>query len=123
MRYHPGLPLVLRGLDLEIRAAERIGFAGRTGASKSSVLSALFLITELVSGGIKIDDIDIATISLRVLRSRLTIIPQEPTLFRGTVRSNIDSFNEHTDLELWSVLRMAQLATDQDEEVGAEEKD
>ncbi|KAN0068424.1 P-loop containing nucleoside triphosphate hydrolase protein [Elaphomyces granulatus] len=109
MRYRPGLPLVLRGLDMDVRGGERVGIVGRTGAGKSSIVSVLFRITELCSGSIKIDDIDIATVGLHDLRSRLAIIPQDPTLFRGTVRSNLDPFNEHTDLELWSALRQADL--------------
>ncbi|KAJ6037891.1 2-alkenal reductase [Penicillium canescens] len=86
MRYRPGLPLALRGLNLEVRSGERIGIVGRTGAGKSSILSALFRITELAVGTIKIDDVDITTVPLNSLRSRLAIIPQDPTLFRGTVR-------------------------------------
>ncbi|KAJ9296060.1 hypothetical protein DTO271G3_5635 [Paecilomyces variotii] len=109
MRYRQGLPLVLQGLNMDIRGGERIGIVGRTGAGKSSIMSALFRLTELSGGSIKVDGIDIATVGLHDLRSRLAIIPQDPTLFRGTVRSNLDPFNEHADLELWSALRKADL--------------
>jgi ATP-binding cassette subfamily C (CFTR/MRP) protein 1 len=118
IRYRAGLPLVLRGLNMDVRGGERIGIVGRTGAGKSSIMSALFRITELSGGSIKIDGVDIATVGLHDLRSRLAIIPQDPTLFRGTVRSNLDPFNEHTDLELWDALRKADLAG---EEPGIEE--
>ena len=109
MRYRAGLPLVLQGLSMHVKAGERIGVVGRTGAGKSSIMSTLFRLVELSGGTISIDGIDIATVGLHDLRSRLAIIPQDPTLFKGTIRSNLDPFNEHTDLELWNSLRQADL--------------
>ncbi|KAF2099088.1 hypothetical protein NA57DRAFT_38826 [Rhizodiscina lignyota] len=109
MRYRPGLPLVLQGLSVHVKAGERIGVVGRTGAGKSSIMSTLFRLVDICGGTITIDGVDIGTVGLLDLRSRLAIIPQDPTLFRGTVRSNLDPFGEHTDLELWSALRQADL--------------
>jgi ATP-binding cassette subfamily C (CFTR/MRP) protein 1 len=113
MRYRDGLPLVLKGLDMHIRAGERIGVVGRTGAGKSSIMSALFRLQELSGGSIIIDGVDIGKIGLHDLRSKLAIIPQDPTLFKGTIRSNLDPFHEHSDLELWASLRQANLVSNE----------
>ncbi|KAJ9214480.1 hypothetical protein DTO166G4_3884 [Paecilomyces variotii] len=107
MRYRAELPLVLQGLSLHIQPGEKVGIVGRTGAGKSSIMSALFRLVELSGGSITIDNININTVGLSDLRSRMSIIPQDPTLFKGTVRSNLDPFNAHSDLELWSALRQA----------------
>jgi ATP-binding cassette subfamily C (CFTR/MRP) protein 1 len=85
MRYRDGLPLVLKGLSMHVRAGERIGVVGRTGAGKSSIMSALFRLQELAGGSITIDGLDISKIGLQNLRENLAIIPQDPTLFKGTV--------------------------------------
>jgi ABC-type multidrug transport system fused ATPase/permease subunit len=111
LRYRSGLPLVLHGLNMHVRGGEKIGVCGRTGAGKSSIMQALFRIVELSGGSISIDGVDISKIGLHELRSRMAIIPQDPTLFRGTVRSNLDPFSEHTDLELWSALRQSDLVS------------
>lgn len=113
MRYRPGLPLVLNSLDLQVKSGERIGIVGRTGAGKSSIITTLFRLVELSEGSIHVDGIDITTVGLHDLRSRMAIIPQDPTLFGGTVKSNLDPFNTHTDLELWSALRQAHLINHQ----------
>ncbi|KAI1519018.1 ATPase [Pyrenophora tritici-repentis] len=115
MRYRAGLPLVLKGLSMHVRAGERIGVVGRTGAGKSSIMSALFRLQELSGGSIVIDGVDIGKIGLHDLRSKLAIIPQDPTLFKGTIRSNLDPFHEHSDLELWSALRQADLVSNEQE--------
>lgn len=109
LRYREGLPLVLRKITFIIKPAEKIGIVGRTGAGKSSLALALFRILERSGGKIVIDGVDIATIGLRDLRARLTIIPQEPVLFSGTLRLNLDPFNEHVDEELWRVLEVSHL--------------
>lgn len=109
LRYRPGLPLVLNGLDMSIRGGERIGLVGRTGAGKSSISAVLFRLVELSAGTVTIDGLDIAQVPLGVLRSRISIIPQDAGLFHGTVRSNLDPLNRYSDVELLDVLRRATL--------------
>jgi len=108
-RYRPGLDLVLDGVELDIHSAEKVGVVGRTGAGKSSLTLALFRIVEPASGKITIDGVDVARLGLHQLRQRLTIIPQDPVLFSGTLRFNLDPFGKHNDSELWHVVEMAHL--------------
>jgi len=104
MRYRPGLPLVLRGLDLVIPPRCKVGIVGRTGAGKSSLMIALLRIVELDEGSIHIDGVDIRTLGLKNLRSHIAVIPQDPVLFSGSVRTNLDPFNEYADERLYEVL-------------------
>ncbi|SCU86403.1 LAFA_0E00540g1_1 [Lachancea sp. 'fantastica'] len=104
LAYRPGLPVVLKNVNLQIGSGEKIGICGRTGAGKSTIMSALYRICELESGKIFIDGIDISTLGLYELRSKLSIIPQDPVMFRGTVRKNLDPFGERTDEDLWDAL-------------------
>ena len=108
-RYRAGLDLVLSNLTCDIHGGEKIGIVGRTGAGKSSITLALFRIIEAAGGSISIDGIDIAHLGLTRLRSALTIIPQDPVLFSGTLRFNLDPFNAHSDTELWRALGLAHL--------------
>ncbi|BCS29844.1 ATP-binding cassette glutathione S-conjugate transporter YCF1 [Aspergillus puulaauensis] len=108
-RYREGLDLVLKDVDLDIKPHEKIGVVGRTGAGKSSLTLALFRIIEATNGGISIDNLDVSTIGLFDLRGRLAIIPQDPAMFEGTVRDNLDPRHVHDDTELWSVLEHARL--------------
>lgn len=95
--------MVLKGITCTFRGGHRVGVVGRTGSGKTTLISALFRLVEPAGGRILIDGIDITTIGLHDLRSRLGIIPQEPTLFRGTVRTNMDPLGEHQDKEIWEV--------------------
>ncbi|KAJ3483697.1 hypothetical protein NLI96_g6138 [Meripilus lineatus] len=109
MRYRPGLPLVIKELSFSIRGGEKIGVVGRTGAGKSSLMLALFRIVELSAGSITVDGIDVSQIGLRDLRSKVAIIPQDPLLFSGTIRSNLDPFSLYDDARLWDALRRSYL--------------
>ncbi|KAK9466533.1 P-loop containing nucleoside triphosphate hydrolase protein [Lipomyces arxii] len=109
MQYRPGLPNVLRGLTLSIKGGEKIGICGRTGAGKSSIMVALYRLAELSGGSIEIDGVDISKIGLHDLRKKLAIIPQDPVLFKGTIRSNLDPFDSYSDVELWDALRRSDL--------------
>ncbi|PLB48636.1 P-loop containing nucleoside triphosphate hydrolase protein [Aspergillus steynii IBT 23096] len=112
--YAPELPPVLDGLSFTIEHNQRVGVVGRTGAGKSSLTLALFRFLEARQGRITIDGQDISKIKLQALRSRLAIIPQDPVLFSGTVRSNLDPFHEHTDLELYNALERVHLLSFED---------
>uniref|UniRef100_A0A8R1XX01 ABC-type glutathione-S-conjugate transporter n=2 Tax=Onchocerca volvulus TaxID=6282 RepID=A0A8R1XX01_ONCVO len=109
IRYRDNLEFVLKGISAIIHPAEKVGIVGRTGAGKSSLTLALFRIIEADSGRILIDGEDISKISLDNLRSKLTIVPQDPVVFSGTLRMNLDPFGHFGDAVLWNALRMAHL--------------
>ncbi|KAF9349549.1 hypothetical protein BGX26_012171 [Mortierella sp. AD094] len=109
MKYAPDLETVVRGVSFTVEPHQKIGVVGRTGSGKSTLALSLFRFVEPVGGSIHIDGINICDIGLEDLRSRLTIIPQDPMLFTGTIRSNLDPFNDHLDSELWEALRRVHL--------------
>ncbi|OQS07972.1 ATP-binding Cassette (ABC) Superfamily [Thraustotheca clavata] len=110
LRYRPGLPRVLRQFTATIHAQEKIGVVGRTGAGKSSLVVALMRLVDIQSGSIHLDGIDISSIGLHDLRQHIAIIPQDPVLFSGTIRFNLDPFHLHSDDELWQAIHRAQLS-------------
>lgn len=109
VRYRPNSPLVLKGITLNIRGKEKIGVVGRTGSGKSTLVQVFFRLVEPSGGKIIIDGIDIGMLGLHDLRSRFGIIPQEPVLFEGTVRSNVDPVGQYSDEEIWQSLEHCQL--------------
>ncbi|KAB5563885.1 hypothetical protein DKX38_003939 [Salix brachista] len=109
LRYRPNAPLVLKGINCTFKEGARVGVVGRTGSGKTTLISALFRLVEPESGKILIDGLDISCMGLKDLRMKLSIIPQEPTLFRGSIRTNIDPLGLHSDQEIWEALDKCQL--------------
>ncbi|KAJ1929039.1 hypothetical protein IWQ60_001535 [Tieghemiomyces parasiticus] len=109
LRFRPGLPLVLNDLTFSTGPHEKIGIVGRTGAGKSSLVLALFRLVEVESGAILIDGTNVAHLGIQDLRERLAIIPQDPVVFEGTVRSNLDPTGQLGDAALWDVLGRTEL--------------
>lgn len=109
VRYRPNTPLVIKGITLSIQGGEKIGVVGRTGSGKSTLIQVFFRLVEPSGGSIIIDGLDICMLGLHDLRSRFGIIPQEPVLFEGTVRSNLDPIGQYSDDEIWKSLERCQL--------------
>ncbi|KAJ7040968.1 multidrug resistance-associated ABC transporter [Mycena alexandri] len=109
VRYSPELPDVLHGLNFQVSSGEKIGIVGRTGSGKTTLALYFFQFVEASEGKLLIDGIDIASLGLTDLRRNLTIIPQDPTLMSGTLRSTLDVFNEHQDAEIFEALRSVHL--------------
>ncbi|KAK8921665.1 ABC transporter C family member 10 [Platanthera zijinensis] len=103
IRYRLDTPLVLQGISCTFEGGHKIGIVGRTGSGKTTLIGALFRLVEPSGGKIIIDGLNISTIGLHDLRSRFGIIPQDPTLFHGSVRYNLDPLGQHSDLEIWEV--------------------
>ncbi|CAO3622955.1 unnamed protein product [Cunninghamella blakesleeana] len=108
-RYRPGLDLAVRSVSFKVAPREKIGVCGRTGSGKTSLTLSLFRIIEAAQGKIIVDGIDISTIRLFDLRSRLSIIPQDPVLFAGTLRENLDPFGAYEDADIWQSLKLSHL--------------
>ncbi|KAG8772811.1 hypothetical protein FRC15_002458 [Serendipita sp. 397] len=111
VRYSETSPDVLLGLSFEIRPGEKVGVVGRTGSGKTTLCAAFLRVVEARQGRIMVDGIDISKIGLEDLRTRITVVSQDVALFEGSVRSNLDPFEEHSDEECWDVLRRCHLAT------------
>ncbi|KAL0354577.1 UNVERIFIED_CONTAM: ABC transporter C family member 8 [Sesamum radiatum] len=109
IRYRPNAPVVLKGITCTFTEGTRVGVVGRTGSGKTTLISALFRLVEPYNGQIVIDGVDICSIGLKDLRLKLSIIPQEPTLFRGSIRTNLDPLGLYSDDEIWKALEKCQL--------------
>ncbi|XP_053413294.1 ATP-binding cassette sub-family C member 6 isoform X2 [Nycticebus coucang] len=109
LRYGPELPLAIQDVSFKIHAGEKVGIVGRTGAGKSSLAGGLLRLQEATEGQVWIDGVLIANVGLHTLRSRITVIPQDPILFPGSLRMNLDLLQEHTDEAIWEALETVQL--------------
>jgi ABC-type multidrug transport system fused ATPase/permease subunit len=111
MKYRPNLPPVLKGINISIKDGQKIGIVGRTGAGKSSIIQALFrMVTPEFRSELYVGGNDAHKMGLHSLRRNLSIIPQTPFLFKGSIKENIDPFNEYSDEKLWQVLKESDLA-------------
>ena len=109
LRYRANLDLVLKGINLDLKAGSRVGVVGRTGSGKSSLLVALFRMVEPCGGSILIDGVDIQKVALSDIRTNVAILPQDAILFHGTLKYNLDPWSAHTDDEVWTALKYVQL--------------
>ncbi|NXA52285.1 MRP1 protein, partial [Nothocercus julius] len=109
LRYRPDLELALKHVNLTINGQEKIGITGRTGAGKSTLAVGLLRLVEAAEGEILIDGVDIAQVGLHDLRTKITVIPQDPVLFSGSLRTNLDPLNQYTDEDIWTALELTQL--------------
>uniref|UniRef100_A0A8C1FTC2 Multidrug resistance-associated protein 1 n=1 Tax=Cyprinus carpio carpio TaxID=630221 RepID=A0A8C1FTC2_CYPCA len=109
LRYREDLELAISDISVNIEGGEKVGIVGRTGAGKSSLTLGLFRIIEAAQGEIRIDGVNVAELGLHELRSRITIIPQDPVLFSGSLRMNLDPFDGYTDEDVWRALELAHL--------------
>lgn len=110
LRYDESLDDVIQNLDLNISGGDKVGICGRTGSGKSSLMLGLFRLIDTSNGKIQIDGVDISRVPLRQLRSRLSIIPQDPVMFAGSVRYNLDPARKYADQQIWKALEIAQLS-------------
>ena len=109
LQYSAETPAALRNISFVVKPREKIGVVGRTGAGKSSLLYALFRLSKYIDGEIYIDGVPTSSVDLKTLRSKISVIPQDPTLFSGSVRYNLDPFEEHSDEKVWAALENVQL--------------
>ncbi|XP_043705213.1 ABC transporter C family member 8-like [Telopea speciosissima] len=109
IKYRPNASLILKGISCTFKEGTRVGVVGRTGSGKTTLINSLFRLVEPVSGRILIDGLDICSMGLKDLRMKLSIIPQEPALFRGTIRTNLDPLGLYSDDEIWEAIEKCQL--------------